>query len=263
MKASLFIVGMLFLVQTATASEIIVHRTMPDEVQLNQIFDITISLENQFDQEKEVEIVELLTGLLEPKDNLDNIVISGPIEGIIAFAPTYYSWTRILPPGEIVDIKYSVQAIIPSKVTFAASRVYTNDAEYESEISVLQILCNQNNICEENENFLNCPHDCSSGSEDGICDLVNDGISDPDCEPGFDSSEIIDYCNNGFLDFDEEGVDCGGICINECNLICPQGFFRILFSCKSKEQIFQDWREERITATVLMKTIRDLILPEL
>lgn len=36
--------------------------------------------------------------------------------------------------------------------------------------------------CVIGENYFNCPRDCSSGSLDGICDKVNDGICDPDCE---------------------------------------------------------------------------------
>lgn len=260
-KTLLFIIGILMLVQTAAASGIIIQRTMPDEVQLDQIFDITISLENQFDHEKEVEIVELLTGLLEPIDNLDNIITPEPIEGLIAFAPEYYSWTKMLPPGEIVDIKYSIQAIIPSKVTLTATRAYTDDTEYESEISTLRVLCNQNNACEENENFLNCPFDCPSGGEDGICDLENDGIIDPDCESEFDSSKIIDYCDNGFLDFDEEGLDCGGICKNECGLICSEGFFMTPSSCKNREQRVQDWKTGVISTSTLMQDIKSFILP--
>jgi hypothetical protein len=261
-KILVFIIGMLMLIQTA-AAEIIVQRTMPEEVELNQEFDITISLENQFNQEVEVEVVELLTGLLDPTNNFDNIIISEPIEGIAAFQPEHYSWTEILPPRETVDIKYSVQAIIPAEVRFSAARVYTDDTEYESETSILKVLCNQNNLCEENEDFINCPHDCQSGGEDGICDLVNDGIIDSDCEPGFDSSEIIDYCKNEILDFDEEGVDCGGVCETECDLTCSSGFFRILSSCKSKEQIIQDWKTGVISTNALMQSIKSFILPSL
>ena len=262
-KTLLFILGTIMLVQTATASGIIVHRTIPEEVQLDQEFDITISLENQFDEEKEVEVVELLTGLLEPTNNLGNIIISEPIEGIIAFQPEHYSWTRILPPRETVNIEYSVQAIIPAEITFTAARAYTDEAEYESEISVLRVLCNQNNLCEENEDFFNCPQDCPSGGEDGTCDLANDGISDPDCEPGFDSSETINYCNNGILDFNEEGIDCGVACENECDPICSQGFFIFSSYCQNIEMRIDDWKQERITLGTILKDIKNTILPSL
>ncbi len=43
-----------------------------------------------------------------------------------------------------------------------------------------------NGLCEEGENYLNCRKDCPSGSYDGYCDAVKDGICDPDCRPGDD-----------------------------------------------------------------------------
>lgn len=39
-----------------------------------------------------------------------------------------------------------------------------------------------NDVCNSpKENFGNCPQDCFSGSKDGYCDKVRDGICDPDC----------------------------------------------------------------------------------
>jgi len=40
-----------------------------------------------------------------------------------------------------------------------------------------------NSVCDSMENHKNCPQDCPSGSEDGYCDWIEDGICDPDCYP--------------------------------------------------------------------------------
>ena len=43
-------------------------------------------------------------------------------------------------------------------------------------------VCNHNGKCDLGvENYANCPKDCISGSQDGICDKVKDGRCDPDC----------------------------------------------------------------------------------
>lgn len=46
--------------------------------------------------------------------------------------------------------------------------------------------CNNNNICEKNENYVSCEKDCPSGIKDGWCDRKVDNICDPDCLEGID-----------------------------------------------------------------------------
>ncbi|MEM3370531.1 MAG: hypothetical protein QXW00_00320 [Candidatus Woesearchaeota archaeon] len=43
-----------------------------------------------------------------------------------------------------------------------------------------------NSVCDPTETYLSCPQDCKSGSRDGYCDMVKDGICDPDCAPNKD-----------------------------------------------------------------------------
>ena len=51
----------------------------------------------------------------------------------------------------------------------------------------LELLCNNNGICDNYENYFSCMNDCHSGSNDGTCDKVKDGICDPDCAiPSYD-----------------------------------------------------------------------------
>lgn len=54
-------------------------------------------------------------------------------------------------------------------------------------------VCNRNGKCDLGvENYANCPQDCISGSQDGICDKIKDGRCDPDCSKGEDPD-----CSNG------------------------------------------------------------------
>ncbi len=56
-------------------------------------------------------------------------------------------------------------------------------------------LCNRNGVCEtEFENHLNCKADCKSGSPEGYCDSLSDGVCDPDCD-GSDPDCGVNYSN--------------------------------------------------------------------
>ncbi len=56
-------------------------------------------------------------------------------------------------------------------------------------------LCNRNGICEmEFENHFNCKMDCKSGSPEGYCDSLSDGVCDPDCD-GSDPDCGVNYSN--------------------------------------------------------------------
>jgi len=53
--------------------------------------------------------------------------------------------------------------------------------------------CNADGTCDPEETYQTCPQDCASGQLDGICDLVEDGICDPDCNETRDEDCRIDY----------------------------------------------------------------------
>ncbi|MBN1544069.1 hypothetical protein JW898_01250 [Candidatus Woesearchaeota archaeon] len=67
--------------------------------------------------------------------------------------------------------------------------------------------CNNNKVCEPclggfcslAENFVSCS-DCFSGSNDGFCDTVQDGICDPDCN------------------YDVADPDCESVCSQDCGV---------------------------------------------
>ena len=48
----------------------------------------------------------------------------------------------------------------------------------------LQGLCNSDSKCSNFENFLSCQSDCSSGGKDNLCQQIEDGACDTDCDFG-------------------------------------------------------------------------------
>ena len=50
----------------------------------------------------------------------------------------------------------------------------------------LDILCNSNKICEQTENYISCPLDCTLDQEDNLCINQEDNLCDPDCYTGLD-----------------------------------------------------------------------------
>jgi len=83
-------------------------------------------------------------------------------------------------------------------------------------------LCNNNNFCDPNEDYLSCPSDCPLDKKDGICIKDADGICDPDCLPGVDPdcSQTV----NQTITPNASASGCGnGICDStETYLSCPQ-----------------------------------------
>ncbi len=111
---------------------------------------------------------------------------------------------------------------------------YKDELKLTEDISIL--LCNKNSICDENENYLSCSQDCHQFSEDGVCwGFSGDKFCDIDCYDDEDCHEGVDNCNDGSIggnpalcqetcydgvqNQDEEGIDCGGSCIDICQSI--------------------------------------------
>lgn len=91
--------------------------------------------------------------------------------------------------------------------------VYFNDEKIGEHV-LQQMTCNGNSVCEFGENNAYCA-DCPENFPDGYCAYVDaeDGDCDPDCTSIGDSDcTSAESCSNGFEDYDELGVDCGGNC---------------------------------------------------
>jgi hypothetical protein len=62
----------------------------------------------------------------------------------------------------------------------------TKDGKILLDENIRKYFCNDNSICDSNENFYTCPSDCPSGFKDGVCDGMIDGRCDPDCDKDLD-----------------------------------------------------------------------------
>ncbi len=87
-------------------------------------------------------------------------------------------------------------------------------------IDINNILCNNNNVCDGNENYLSCD-DCKWYDEDGICSSAEDfGVEninywedyfcDRDCYNDDDCNK--ENCNDGRKNQNETSIDEGGVC---------------------------------------------------
>ena len=213
-------VAMLFgFVSFVNAEDITINRIVPSQVGLNQSFNVILSINNPFNVAKQVIVTEPLADI-EPLDNLDKIIYPTPVGGgMIAIRPIYYEWDLNLNPNKITKIVYKVRSLFVGDLVFGNAVVYDSGNEFYSNDSIVRVVCNRNKVCETKlyEDYFTCPEDCSSGGSDGVCDLVNDGIVDPDCEAGTDLDYVINYCDNGLMDIGELGIDCGGVCANACD----------------------------------------------
>lgn len=97
----------------------------------------------------------------------------------------------------------------------------------EVEVTKLMGLSFEEGVCGDGncvlgESYLNCAEDCPSGSADGYCDEIIDGICDPDCEEDVDC-----LCGDGFCEFGETKTNC----CYDCG--CPSDMKCIENSCQT------------------------------
>lgn len=142
----------------------------------NMVFYLTLSYkDNKVNLEDLILMKGQLPTIFEP--------VSGYTANFISFSGNKLYTLKFL---------FSFSAIGSTKVSFLVLPYFPNAKQIEvysfEEVLLLTIdiseyaLCNEDFNCEiPRENYENCPADCSSGIEDGICDFVEDGICDPDC----------------------------------------------------------------------------------
>jgi len=81
------------------------------------------------------------------------------------------------PPREVNNTIF--YEAIPFYGTNTSIRFYKNEKllfDYD-----LKNLCNNDNYCNSNENYLSCPADCPLDKKDGLCIKEQDSVCDPDC----------------------------------------------------------------------------------
>ncbi len=191
----IFMLIMILLIPIASADDglLIVTKTSDDTVNYGRRLDVIITITSNSHEPLVVVVEEMLSGeLISPKDAL--IETYEPL-----YRPPYMRWEFTLEPYEEKQIEYTVKPLYPGDFIIIPTDVYAGGEYYESNYIDVVVHCKINGRCEvdDGEDYLTCPEDCTSGIEDGGCDLLEDGRCDPDCMEGYDPD-----CVTG-----SEGVD--------------------------------------------------------
>jgi parallel beta-helix repeat protein len=152
------------------------------------------------------------------------------------FTFQYYDWSTTVPAGDEVILNYTATPSDVGFFTFNPTGVYTGGHSYRSNSVIVKVICNPNGACDPGETHILCPEDCDTGIIDGYCDMVADGINDPDCadgaDPDMDPAEDTDA--DGVLDGDDK-----------CPLT-PAGAFVDADGCTCEQKVCAD--EDPLTA---------------
>ena len=184
----ILLIMFLLLLGLANAQQILVIKETKNEIQLDDILEIKININNPYNKDLKVEVLEALpkgVTLIDPSK-------PDKIEFHDALEESFFRWEVNIPANKITTLKYKIKPDNLGEYTLPKTKVTSlaNNEVYLSDPLTINVLCNPNNICEENENSLNCAADCSTGLKDGICDYKADGKCDLDCDYDPDCGKV-------------------------------------------------------------------------
>lgn len=179
MKKMLILLFLIF-ASLVNAQSVEIIREVPDSIKAQEVLNVKISLNNPYDSKKSYEIIETIPQgfeLIDPKE-------PDHIEQRDAISAKIYKWKIEVEPKKVFVFSYKIKPEQAGEYTLSSTKVTdlsTNEI-FRSEPLEIVVSCSPNNLCENNENSINCPLDCTSSSEDGICNYKADGICDLDCD---------------------------------------------------------------------------------
>jgi len=191
MKKIIYLIFLLLISNTVIAQNITVTKETITETYVNEIVEVQINILNENSLTKTLEVSEKLP---------DNILLIDPLEisetkNYNGIEVNFLKWTIDIEPNEIYTISYKFKSLQLGTFTLSPTTVkdLSTEEQFTSNSLSFKVNCISNNICDNNENYLTCPQDCSSGSADGICDNIADNICDPDCESEPDCEKAFNY----------------------------------------------------------------------
>ena len=191
----LLILMFLLLIPYVFAQDLQIIKEANNSISLNDNVNVKITFNNPNNLLTDFEIKEVLPQgviLINPS-KADNYEYH---DGLLS---SIYSWQVTLKPNGIARITYTINpqnlGTYGLKPTTILDKL--NNKEYSSNSVEFTVYCKSNNICEENENSLNCPEDCKTGLKDNICNYKSDSICDEDCTDDPDCKSSKNY--NSFI----------------------------------------------------------------
>jgi len=208
---TLLMIGIIFLIVPMVSSA--VEKVYSFQLEVGK--DDTVNLIN-FEISEGSESINLMD---EEKDyKVELKTKEGSIIYIKYFDLDFKAYIDILPgfEGEInEEVELNEEQMILN-IPFKANAAIFELSHFEKSIFKYSIeICNENNVCDGNENYLSCPNDCKSGSTDLYCDGILDGVCDQDCDnQGRPEKDIDCTCGNNICD-ERETVK---ICYEDCGV---------------------------------------------
>ncbi len=90
-------------------------------------------------------------------------------------------WDKKIEEDSSLNLEYKIVPEFLGEFNLLPTIVTKEKSSYLSNNLKVLVKCKSNNICENNENSLNCEEDCKKSGNDEICDYKYDKICDPDC----------------------------------------------------------------------------------
>ncbi len=204
----IFIIPIVF-PQTNTANATInMTKIAPKTASINETITITIIIKNIGNYTENLSVYEYPGDIIPVKPN--KLMIDNTSNCTFCRSPAYFLWNIDLKPKDEKNISYKIKPKTLGDLIITGTTAFDQNGKlFYSNPVTIKVQCNSNGICEPSlgENYFNCD-DCPSGSEDGVCDLIDDGICDPDCKIGSDDCTCN---NNGICEWWENStcIDCG------------------------------------------------------
>jgi parallel beta-helix repeat protein len=193
------------------------------EIVQGQAVEITIQVENL--EPTDVDVLLQETFILNVEYELDREEMTQ--DGITI--EQHRRWLTVPAHGTEV-VAFAVAPTEPGYYDFPSTRLLAGDRTYETNPVRVKVLCDPNGLCDPGENFVFCPADCPTGVHDDYCDMVSDGVQDPDCEYGVDPDFFP------FSDTDGDGtLDAFDACAQT-----PSGDVVDVSGCSCSQQICDD-----------------------
>ena len=177
-------------VQGDTFGDVNIDRIYPESAYIGQKIWITIAIENAGTSDKTITITDKLGDAEFNKSAATSVNTT--------YGTMYlYEWEISLPAGENTSVSYWIEPKSSGNYVISPSEVSIAGTKYRLKSAAIAVQCSVDSTCASGENYLNCPQDCSSGAQDGVCDEVADSKCDMDCATGADSDCTVQNITGG------------------------------------------------------------------